>query len=96
MIAASKPVKQSPRKKLLVVRADGRIENRPRSALAGLLIPGDLVVANDAATVPASLFGTHERSGGSIEVRLAGTPSLDMAATGFVAVVFGGLVDELH
>ena len=62
----------------------------PRSALADLLVAGDLVVANDAATLPASLAGTHRASGAAIEVRLAGRRSLaadDVAR--FVAVVFG-------
>jgi S-adenosylmethionine:tRNA ribosyltransferase-isomerase len=56
-----------------------------------LLGSGDLVIANDAATLPASLHGTHAASGGPIEVRLAGWPS---AVPGdprhFHAIVFGG------
>jgi S-adenosylmethionine:tRNA ribosyltransferase-isomerase len=46
------------------------------------------VIANDAATVPASLRGRHVRSGRDIEVRLAGRDSLDQV-TRFSAVVFG-------
>ena len=38
---------------------------------------GDLVIANDAATLPASLQGIHERSGRGIEVRLAARESLE-------------------
>ena len=52
--------------------------------------PGDLVVANDAATLPASLAGRHLATGAAIEVRLAGRRSLaadDVAC--FLAVVFG-------
>ena len=41
--------------KLLVADADGAISHLPRAALASLFQPGDLVVANDAATLPASL-----------------------------------------
>jgi S-adenosylmethionine:tRNA ribosyltransferase-isomerase len=41
-----------------------------------LLRPGDLVVANDAATLPASLKGRHVQSGRFVEVRLAGRRSL--------------------
>ena len=41
--------------KLLVADADGGISHLPRAALASLFQPGDLVVANDAATLPASL-----------------------------------------
>jgi S-adenosylmethionine:tRNA ribosyltransferase-isomerase len=59
-----------------------------RSELANLLRPGDIVVANDAATLPASLSGQHRRTGCSIEVRLAGRDSLDEVRQ-FSAVVFG-------
>ena len=38
--------------------------------------PGDLVVANDAATLPASLAGVHLPTAAPIEVRLAGRASL--------------------
>jgi S-adenosylmethionine:tRNA ribosyltransferase-isomerase len=76
--------------RLLVVDGAGRIAHRARSELADLLMPGDLVVANDAATLPASLAGTHVASGAAIEVRLAGRRSLeDGDATSFIAVVFG-------
>jgi S-adenosylmethionine:tRNA ribosyltransferase-isomerase len=53
-----------------------------------LLHPGDVVIANDAATLPASLFGQHRRTGCRIEVRLAGRDSLDEVRQ-FSAVVFG-------
>jgi S-adenosylmethionine:tRNA ribosyltransferase-isomerase len=90
MIAASEPVQRRPDAKLLLVRSGGSIEHWPRSALVSLLRPGDLVVANDAATLPASLFGTHLPTGRSIEVRLAGRGSLDPAQVScFFAVVFG-------
>jgi S-adenosylmethionine:tRNA ribosyltransferase-isomerase len=50
-----------------------------------------LVVANDAATLPASLSGRHLPSGAPIELRLAGRASLDghREAQRFSAVVFG-------
>ena len=57
--------------KLLVVGGDGAMRHLPRAALASLFSPGDLVVANDAATLPASLKGIHYPSGRPIEVRLA-------------------------
>ena len=57
--------------KLLVVDSDGRIRHLPRTALASLFSAGDLFIANDAATLPASLRGIHCPSGDSIEVRLA-------------------------
>ena len=63
-------------------------------ALPELLAPGDLLVVNDAATLPASLRGTDE-NGRPVEVRLiaarggwradAGAPS----ALRFAAVLFG-------
>jgi len=54
-------------------------------ALPGYVRAGDLVVVNDAATVPASLHGCTA-AGDSVEVRLAG-PSDD--ATVWSAVLFG-------
>ncbi|HEV7575453.1 MAG TPA: S-adenosylmethionine:tRNA ribosyltransferase-isomerase [Caldimonas sp.] len=76
--------------RLLVVDAAGRIAHHARSALADLLVRGDLVVANDAATLPASLAGRHVASGAAIEVRLAGRRSLgEDDVERFVAVVFG-------
>jgi S-adenosylmethionine:tRNA ribosyltransferase-isomerase len=75
---------------LLVVDSLGRIGHWKRSDLVSLFGPGDLVVANDAATLPASLTGTHTRSGRRIEVRLAGRPSLEHdQVTSFTAVLFG-------
>jgi outer membrane receptor protein involved in Fe transport len=62
----------------------------PRRGFIDALRPGDLLVANDAATLPASLHGTHTRTGSAIEVRLAGRRSLaadDVAD--FSAVAFG-------
>jgi S-adenosylmethionine:tRNA ribosyltransferase-isomerase len=48
------------------------------------------VIANDAATLPASLQGRHLPTGSAIEVRLAGRRSLAAdAVTHFCAVVFG-------
>ena len=88
MKAATLAVQRPRDARLLVVDGDGRIAHQARSELAGLLEPGDLVVANDAATLPASLVGTHVASGAAIEVRLAGRCSLDDATT-FIAVVFG-------
>jgi S-adenosylmethionine:tRNA ribosyltransferase-isomerase len=90
MIAATAPSERSGQAKLLVVRPGGGIEHWPRSALPDLLRPGDLVAANDAATLPASLSGTHLPTGRAIEVRLAGRLSLESAqVSDFSAVVFG-------
>ncbi len=90
MIAASNPVQRPRTAKLLVVDAAGRLTHVPRSRLVDFLRAGDVVVANDAATLPASLHGTHARTGRAIEVRLASRRSLDPADVQvFSAVVFG-------
>jgi len=73
MIAANRPIQRPRDARLLVVLADGRISHAPRSRLVEFLHPGDLVIANDAATLPASLHGVHVPTGAEIEVRLAGT-----------------------
>jgi S-adenosylmethionine:tRNA ribosyltransferase-isomerase len=76
--------------RLLVVRGTGEVEHHGRDGLAELLSPGDLLVANDAATIPASLRGIHEPTGKEIEIRLAGRPTLRADDVHrFVAVVFG-------
>ena len=90
MIAPSAPLQRALGAKLLVVDAHGGIRHAPRAALAQLLRASDLVVANDAATLPASLHGRHVPSGSRVEVRLAGRRSLkpnDVRC--FSAVVFG-------
>jgi S-adenosylmethionine:tRNA ribosyltransferase-isomerase len=90
MNAARTPTQRPADAKLLVVESDGRLQHAPRDCLADFLRSGDLLIANDAATWPASLSGVHLRSGLPVEVRLAGRRSLaedDMHE--FVAVVFG-------
>lgn len=90
MRAATSPVQRPHDARLLVADRDGRIAQRPRAAFVDLLRPGDSVIANDAATLPASLSGIHVRSGTAVEVRLAGHASLAAdAMTRFSAVVFG-------
>lgn len=90
MKAAHTPVQRPEDAKLLVVDACGSVREAPRTKLPEMLRSGDLLVANDAATLPASLRGVHRPSGEAIEVRLAGRKSLaadDVRA--FTAVVFG-------
>jgi S-adenosylmethionine:tRNA ribosyltransferase-isomerase len=90
MIAADRPIQRPPQAKLLVVNAQGEITHAPRARFVEFLRPGDLVIANDAATLPASLRGKHVSSGGPVEVRLAGRRSLapeDVST--FSAIVFG-------
>jgi S-adenosylmethionine:tRNA ribosyltransferase-isomerase len=99
-VAAHPPAAQSPGARpdarLLAVDTegtngtDGAIRSFPRDDLPELLRPGDLLIANDAATIPASLTGAHEPTGRPIEIRLAGRPSLradDLRR--FVALAFG-------
>jgi S-adenosylmethionine:tRNA ribosyltransferase-isomerase len=90
-VRAASVAQQRPRDaKLLAVDTQGRLRHAARIELASLLRHGDLLVANDAATLPASLHGVHERSGGVIEVRLAGRKSLQVdEVREFTAVVFG-------
>jgi len=90
MIAADVAVQRPPDAKLLIVDSQRHIIHVPRTAFVEFLRPNDLVIANDAATLPASLTGVHEQTGKSIEVRLAGRPSLDpMDVSRFSAIVFG-------
>ncbi|WP_343717719.1 S-adenosylmethionine:tRNA ribosyltransferase-isomerase [Inquilinus sp.] len=86
MIPADRP--DHPAARLCAVDAGGRIRHLPRAALAAVLTRGDLVVANDAATLPASLHGLHAATGRPVEARLAGwvTPG---DPTRFAAIVFG-------
>jgi len=90
MQAATAPAPRRPDARILTVGPGGELRVAPRTALPELLRPGDLLVANDAATLPASLRGWHRRSGAVIEIRLAGRRSLrydDVRA--FTAVAFG-------
>ena len=90
MIAADQPVQRSAASQLLHVDGSGRIRSVPRSHFIDLLRPGDVVVANDAATLPASLRGVHVQTGAEVEVRLAARASLAPAdVLRFRAVVFG-------
>jgi len=86
MIAAERPHPEAA--KLLIMDAQGHLREVPRSSLASLFNPGDLVVANDAATLPASLSGMHVASGAPVEIRLAAWVSV-RDPTRFVALVFG-------
>ena len=91
MRAASDPVQRPSNAKLLVVDSCGNIAHRARSEFVEVLRPGDLVIANDAATLPASLLGVHLPSHRPIEVRLAGRDSIcHTEVRRFSAVVFGG------
>ncbi len=86
MNAVSRTDRQFP--KLMVAEADGALLHLPRAALSSMFRPGDLVVANDAATLPASLRGVHRPSGEPIEVKLAAWVAF-RDPTRFVAIAFG-------
>jgi S-adenosylmethionine:tRNA ribosyltransferase-isomerase len=88
--AASVPVQRPADSRLLVIDAGGRIRHTGRAGLLDLLRAGDIVIANDAATLPASVMGVHRPSGRPVEVRLAGRESLEPEDVHeFRAVVFG-------
>jgi S-adenosylmethionine:tRNA ribosyltransferase-isomerase len=90
MIAASVPAQGPADAKLLVIDRYQRISHLARASFVELLRPKDLLIANDAATLPASLQGTHVRTGVPVEVRLAGRRSLNVDdVTHFDAIVFG-------
>ena len=72
--------------RLLVVRVASReVHEAPRSTLAELFDERDVLVVNDAATLPASIFGETER-GEPFELRLLALPDASRAAD---AVVLG-------
>jgi S-adenosylmethionine:tRNA ribosyltransferase-isomerase len=90
MKAAHLPSQRAPGAKLLIENAEGQLHHAARARLADFLEPGDVLVANDAATLPASLAGVHVRTGAAVEVRLAGRRSLAVDdVRNFTAVVFG-------
>ena len=90
MIPATAPIQRPVDARLLAIDASGHTRHALRSRLHDLLKPGDVVIANDAATLPASLRGTHLPTGREIEVRLAARTSLSPATIDrVIAVVFG-------
>jgi S-adenosylmethionine:tRNA ribosyltransferase-isomerase len=90
MKAATAPSQRPRDARLLVVDAAGAIRHLPRARLAELMRDGDLLIANDAATLPASLRGVHLPTGRELEVRLAGRRGLDVnEVREFTAVLFG-------
>ena len=90
MIPASIATQRPRDARLLVIDERGAITHRTRADFQTLVRAGDIVVANDAATLPASLAGIHVPTGGTVEVRLAGRDSLlPRDVSRFTAVVFG-------
>ena len=83
MTGAYQPPRDAAR--LLVLEAaSGRVHDRAITDLPDLLAPGDLLVVNDSATLPASLRG-RTAAGAPVELRLAGPPRDDT----WPAVLFG-------
>jgi S-adenosylmethionine:tRNA ribosyltransferase-isomerase len=90
MIAADRAIQRPHDAKLLVVDSAKHIGHVPRSSFVDFLRSNDVVIANDAATLPASLSGIHVETGSSVELRLAGRPSLKPEDVNcFSAIVFG-------
>ena len=84
------PVQRPVDARLLIVDARGSLGQLRRTDWTDALRPGDLVVANDAATLPASLSVRHVQTGRTIELRLAGhVPRGANGALRYVAVAFG-------
>ncbi len=75
--------------RILVVDAVRGVEQiYPARALPQLLRAGDLVVVNDAATLPASLQA-RTASGASVELRIVGGTDVDGSAVHFTAALLG-------
>src|SRR5262245_11148042 len=90
MIAAAAPVQRPADARLLVATPSGQLTHRKRDEFPSLVGYGDLVVASDAATLPASLSGIHVNTGRPLELRLARRESLrPQDVTRFTAVAFG-------
>ena len=90
MNAATAPRHGAHRARLLAIDENGQVSHHDPAGLPSLLRRGDLVIANDAATLPASLQGTHVRTGAPVEARLAGRRSLaSHDVTRVTAVIFG-------
>jgi S-adenosylmethionine:tRNA ribosyltransferase-isomerase len=83
MKAASAPRTDRKKVKLLVVEA-GEMQDGLMERLPDHLRPGDLLVVNDAATLPASLHGRDENDH-PVEIRLAA----QLSDRSWQAVIFG-------
>jgi S-adenosylmethionine:tRNA ribosyltransferase-isomerase len=83
--AAAWPRDAQLRERMMVLDTDGTRTHAHIGALTQWLRAGDLVVLNDAATVPASLHGVAAQ-GVRIELRLAGSTA---DASVWTAVLFG-------
>jgi S-adenosylmethionine:tRNA ribosyltransferase-isomerase len=74
-LEATEPPAERDRVKLMVAtRSTGAIEHRRFDELPRLLAPGDLVVVNVSATLPAAVPGRRERDGSAVRVHFS-TPA---------------------
>ncbi|MDB4992898.1 MAG: S-adenosylmethionine:tRNA ribosyltransferase-isomerase [Myxococcaceae bacterium] len=86
MSPATRPRAPLTERLLVIDPASGDFTDAAVTELPRFLRKGDIVVVNDAATLPASLHGTL--GGAPIELRLAGAPAEAPEGT-FAAVLFG-------
>lgn len=69
-LIAQTPIEPRHASRLMVVdRRSGEISHRTFTDLPDLLLPGDILVANDSRVIPARLFG-RKQSGGQVELLL--------------------------
>lgn len=69
-LIAQTPIEPRHASRLMVVdRRSGEITHRSFADLADLLLPGDILIANDSRVIPARLFG-RKQSGGQVELLL--------------------------
>jgi len=85
--ARTYPARRDDVRLLVVDTAAGQLYERRTTALPDLLSPGDLLVVNDAATVPASLLGRDD-AGADVEARLIAEDT-ERGPGHFWAVLFG-------
>ncbi|MFH1502652.1 MAG: tRNA preQ1(34) S-adenosylmethionine ribosyltransferase-isomerase QueA [Candidatus Eisenbacteria bacterium] len=70
-LIAQYPAERRDESRLLVLgREDGRIEHRIFRDLVEYVRPGDVLVANESAVIPARFIGQKRRSGGRVEMFL--------------------------
>ncbi|NJN98977.1 MAG: S-adenosylmethionine:tRNA ribosyltransferase-isomerase [Anaerolineales bacterium] len=69
-LIAQTPIEPRHASRLMVVDSrSGQISHRTFADLPDLLLPGDILVANDSRVIPARLFG-RKTSGGKVEILL--------------------------
>jgi S-adenosylmethionine:tRNA ribosyltransferase-isomerase len=70
-LIAQQPIGQRDHSRLLVLqRSSGKLSHRHFHEILEFLLPGDLLVVNDAKVIPARLRGVNAATGGEFEVLL--------------------------